>query len=295
MSGLVFIVNSRSKPSQQAQFTRALLTHLADKKHQVHQTEYAGHAEVLAREAVAKNAAAIIAVGGDGTVNEVLQGIGNSGIPLGIIPMGSGNGLARHIGISLNPMDAMATLVQGEQQAIDLGQVNDYYFISNCGFGFDAHVAEVIKNKERRGLRMYIQETTKHFFKYKPLTITLTLNKVQTLQREAFMVNIANGREFGYGFTIAPQASLQDGVLDVLIVKPFPWYRAFGLVWDAWRGQWHRNPFCEHIKATEVHIQHTQALPMQTDGDARSCKEEYTIFVHRAALQLIVPRGTRNI
>lgn len=295
MAGMVFIVNSRSKSEQQALFTRALLTHVADQTHEVHHTEYAGHAEVLAKQAVAKQASAIIAVGGDGTVNEVLQGIGLSGIPLGIIPMGSGNGLARHAGIPLHPMDAMAALVNSNIQAIDLGQVNEFYFISNCGVGYDAHVAQRIKNTRQRGLRMYVQETLKGFFTYKPITYTITLDNTKQITQEAFMLNVANGREFGYGFTIAPQAALQDGLLDVLLLKPFPWYSAASLVWDAWRGNWHRNKFCVHHRAKKIHIVHSSELPLQTDGDARTWNKEYTIFVHPGMLRLMVPRGTREL
>lgn len=295
MSGIVFIVNSRSKASQQTQFTRALLTHVADQPHEVHLTQYAGHAEVLAKEAVAKQAKAIVAVGGDGTVNEILQGIGLSGIPLGIIPMGSGNGLARHARIPLHPMDAMAALVNSEIQAIDLGQVNELYFISNCGVGYDAHIAERIKTRNRRGLLMYIQETMFGFLGHKPETYTITLDNNLQITQQAFMLNVANGREFGYGFTIAPQAALQDGMLDVLLLKPFPWYSAGQLVWDAWRGNWHKNKYCEHHRAQKIHLKHPVDLPLQTDGDARSWNKEYTIFVHPGMLRLIVPRGTRNL
>lgn len=295
MSGIVFIVNSRSKASQQTQFTRALLTHVADQPHELHLTQYEGHAEVLAKEAVAKQAKAIVAVGGDGTVNEILQGIGLSGIPLGIIPMGSGNGLARHVGIPLHPMDAMAALVNSEIQAIDLGQVNELYFISNCGVGYDAHIAERIKTRNRRGLLMYIQETLLGFFEHKPETYTITLDNNLQITQQAFMLNVANGREFGYGFTIAPQAALQDGMLDVLLLKPFPWYSAGQLVWDAWRGSWHKNKYCEHHRAQKIHLKHPTDLPLQTDGDARSWNKEYTIFVHLGMLRLIVPRGTRNL
>jgi YegS/Rv2252/BmrU family lipid kinase len=295
MSGIVFIVNSRSKASQQTQFTRALLTHVADQPHEVHLTQYEGHAVVLAKEAVAKQAKAIVAVGGDGTVNEILQGIGLSGIPLGIIPMGSGNGLARHVGIPLHPMDAMAALVNSEIQAIDLGQVNELYFISNCGVGYDAHIAERIKTRNRRGLLMYIQETMFGFLGHKPETYTITLDNNLQITQQAFMLNVANGREFGYGFTIAPQAALQDGMLDVLLLKPFPWYSAGQLVWDAWRGNWHKNKYCEHHRAQKIHLKHPVDLPLQTDGDARSWNKEYTIFVHPGMLRLIVPRGTRNL
>lgn len=295
MAGMVFIVNSRSKTSQQTQFTRALLTYVANQHHEVHHTQYAGHAVALAKEAVAKQASAVIAVGGDGTVNEVLQGIGLSGIPLGIIPMGSGNGLARHVGIPLHPMEAMAALVNSEIQAIDLGQVNEFYFISNCGVGYDAHIAERIKTRNRRGLLMYIQETLLGFFGHKSETYTITLDNNLQITQQAFMLNVANGREFGYGFTIAPQAALQDGMLDVLLLKPFPWYSAGQLVWDAWRGNWHKNKYCEHHRAQKIHLKHPVDLPLQTDGDARSWNKEYTIFVHPGMLRLMVPRGTRNL
>ncbi|MGI9192155.1 MAG: diacylglycerol/lipid kinase family protein [Chitinophagaceae bacterium] len=294
MSGLFFIVNSRSKSSQQAQFTRALLTHIADQKHEVHRTEYAGHAEVLAREAVQKNAQAIIAVGGDGTVNEVVQAIGLSGIPLGIIPMGSGNGLARHAGVPLNINLAMQLLVQGEIQAVDLAQANDYFFVSNCGFGFDAYITQQIKHEKNRGLPMYIKACLKGYFKYPVNTFQITLNG-ETLERKAFMLNIANGREFGYGFTIAPQAGMQDGLLDILVVKPFPWYKSIGLMKDAWFKQWDKNALCEHHRANSITVSGPQTLHLQTDGDARNSAAEYHIFVHPKALNLVVPKGQTQL
>ena len=294
MNGIVFIVNSRIKPKLKAQFTRALLTHIADKHHEVHYTEYAGHAEVLAHEAVEKKAQAIVAVGGDGTVNEVLQAIGVCGIPLGIIPMGSGNGLARHAGIPLNIELAMNLLVNGEIQAVDIAQANEFYVASNCGFGFDAFITQQIKHKAHRGLPMYIQACLTGFFNYPVNTFHIEING-ETLTRKAFLLNIANGREFGYGFTIAPQAGMQDGLLDVLLVKPFPWYKSFGLLKDAWLKQWHRNVLCEHFRASSIRVTSSHGLALQTDGDYRNSPTECTIFVHPNALNLVVPKGQTQL
>lgn len=294
MAGIVFIVNSRSIGANQSRFTRALLTHIADKRHEVHYTEYAGHAEELARDAVQKKAEAIVAVGGDGTVNEILQAIGLSGIPLGIIPMGSGNGLARHAGIPLHIEQAIGLLVNGEIQAVDIAQANEFYFASNCGFGFDAFITQQIKHKAQRGLPMYIQACLKGFFNYPVNTFHIEING-ETITREAFLLNVANGREFGYGFTIAPQAGMQDGMLDVLLVKPFPWYKAIGLMKDAWLKHWDRNKLCEHIRAASIRVRSANGLALQTDGDYRNSPTECTIFVHPNALNLVVPKGQTQL
>ena len=139
-SSIFFIVNARIGNRKIAQLTRALLLHMTVYKHEVHITQYGGHALELAKQAVDSNASLIVAVGGDGTVNEVLQAIVYSKIPLAIVPTGSGNGLARHCNIPLNIEQAVQLISTGHVLPIDIGKANDRFFISNAGVGFDAWV-----------------------------------------------------------------------------------------------------------------------------------------------------------
>lgn len=292
---LFFIVNTRIGSNRIATFTRALLLHLADIKHEVHLTEYAGHATELATKAVAENASMVIAVGGDGTVNEVLQVLAKSNIPMAIVPTGSGNGLARHCGIPTNIYKAVELIVQGKLEKIDVGRCNHTYFISNAGIGYDAFICNKIKKNKSRGLKMYVWEVCKNYFSYSPKTYKITIDeKVYT--HHAFFLNIANGKEFGYGFKIAPDASLQDGWLDVIIVKKITIFNGIKFVWDGWNRKLNTNKDCIHYRAKEIKIESNQDINFfQTDGDGQECNGKCDIEIHPKSLILLIPAKSKNL
>ena len=250
-------------------------------------TEYGGHATVLAQQALQEKASYVIAVGGDGTVNEVVQVLAHSTISMGIVPTGSGNGLARHCLIPLHIAEAVALLKNAKLSTIDLGKANDKYFISNAGVGFDAQVCQTIKETKSRGLAMYIRKVIQHYFTYKKDTYTITTDS-KSFQQEAFFLNVANGKEFGYGFEIAPVASLQDGMLDMILVKSIHFMNGFRFVWNGWRGKLMPSQNCLYLRTTRLEVEGANLRYFQTDGDAHDCQGRCVIEIHPKALNLLV-------
>ncbi len=190
-------------------------------------TEYAGHATQLAQQFAAQEYYAVIAVGGDGTVNEVATGLIGTNTALGIVPNGSGNGFARHLDISTRMNRAIEMLNSSEVIHVDYGLVNDKPFFSTCGVGFDAVVAQDFTDSER-GIKGYIQSIIKDIFQYEPETYHLMGEGID-LTTTAFLINFANAGQWGYDAYIAPKASVQDGWLDVSIASKFPLVVAPGL------------------------------------------------------------------
>jgi diacylglycerol kinase (ATP) len=257
-------------------------------------TQYAGHAGLLSAEAVANGYQTIVAAGGDGTVNEVIQSIAGTSCGLAVIPCGSGNGLARHCSIPLVIEEAVALLASGKQIKIDLGLANGVYFISNAGVGFDAVVCHAIQQLSKRGLWMYIRQVIHQYFFYTADTYTIEVNG-ETFSQQAFMLNVANGKEFGYGFEIAPEASLQDGKLDMILVKKMGFFSGITFVIDGWRKRLHRNKNCMYIRAERIALQGARLHFFQTDGDAHNCQGHCHIEVAKGALHLLVPEHIKTL
>ena len=190
-------------------------------------TEYAGHATQLARQFALEGYYAVVAVGGDGTVNETACGLVGTKTALGIIPNGSGNGFARHLDISTRMNRAIEMLNSSEAINVDYGTVNEIPFFSTFGIGFDAVVAQDCADSSR-GFKGYVQSIFKDLFQYKPETYQLKGEGID-LTTTAFLINFANAGQWGYDAYIAPKASVQDGWLDVAIVSEFSLMEAAGM------------------------------------------------------------------
>lgn len=170
-----------------------------------------------------------VAVGGDGTVNHVAKSIVNTGMALGIIPIGSGNGLARSLGLSMKLDEVIKQIAEGKTVKIDNGQVNGIPFFCTSGIGFDAHIGNLFATSEKRGLQSYVKITLNELFRYRAKNYTLEFNG-QTLRRKAFLITVANAGQYGNDFYIAPEANMQDGQFHVVILKPFHFWQVFGLL-----------------------------------------------------------------
>jgi diacylglycerol kinase (ATP) len=287
---LVFIVNPRSGVDRQKAIAEAIEQRLDKTKfsYEIAHTQRAGHGTELAREFAAKGAFAVVAVGGDGSVNDVAAGLVGSETALAIIPKGSGNGMARAMGIPLL-LNGALDVINGEKvEIIDVGYANDLLFLSNAGVGFDALISQEFASSEKRGLAVYSWLVTKNLWTYKIWDWQITIDG-KPLQQKAFMINVANGQQFGYNFKIAPNASYTDGWLDVSVIKPFPRVLGSSLVLRAMNGTIDKSPYVDTYRAKEVTISHPDLKLMQTDGDARKCSNEITFKVVPQALKVIVP------
>jgi YegS/Rv2252/BmrU family lipid kinase len=185
----------------------------------IKKSNYKKHAIELTKESVIEKADTIIACGGDGTINEVASSLVNTAIPLGIIPIGSGNGLASNLNIPKEIEKAIRKIIDNEQLKIDVGMFNNHYFFSNCGVGFDASVVKNYEASERRKLSSYISASLKSIreINYKD-NVEIVINK-KTINIKPFMIFMSNSNEMGYNFSLTPRASLTDGLLDVLVIS----------------------------------------------------------------------------
>ena len=188
----------------------------------VRYTEHIHHGTDIAREAVDQGCDCVVAVGGDGSVNDVAQGLKDTGVTMGIIPCGSGNGLARGLKIPLTPASAIKLLNQRNEHLIDSIVINDKYISVNAaGVGFDAYIARLMKAAKTRGFAAYTNLILREYASYKNNTYCLTIDG-RTIERSAWFIAVANGRQFGYNLAVAPKANLSDGLIDISIIDKIP-------------------------------------------------------------------------
>ena len=232
----------------------------------------------------------IVAVGGDGTVNAVAQTLINTKTTLAIIPCGSGNGLARHLGIPLNIRKAIKGLSTGKIIAIDTCTVNNINFLSTCGIGFDAHVSSIFANSLNRGLLSYVMIVLKHFWKYKPDEYELIVNEIPTYKK-ALLITIANSDQYGNNAIIAPEANIQDGKINISIVKPFPFYSSFGVVIKLFNRSIHHSKYVETIQTESVTLIRSKPDIMQYDGESVNMGKKLNIRVIPKSLKVLVPQN----
>ena len=183
-------------------------------------TEYAGHAREIATDAVKDGFDVVVAIGGDGTVNEVGSSLCGTSTALAIVPCGSGNGLARHLRISMNASRALQVLNNGVVGEFDFCTVNDKPFFCTCGMGFDAKVSDKFANEGTRGFITYIKTTLTEYVKYNPQRYIIDIDGVR-LEEKAFVIACCNAAQYGNNAYIAPRASMQDGLIDVTVMHPF--------------------------------------------------------------------------
>jgi diacylglycerol kinase (ATP) len=287
---LVFVVNPKSGVERQKEISQAIDANIDKNIYstEIAITQYIRHGTELARNAAEKGAYAVIAVGGDGSVNDIAAGVAGTDAILGIIPKGSGNGMARTIGIPLNTAEAVKVINQGKLTAMDVAYANDRLFISNAGVAFDALISKKFAKSEKRGLAVYSWLVTKYLWLYKTWNFEISVDG-QRFTEQAFMVNVANGKQFGYNFQIAPMASYTDGLLDVIIIRKFPKILGGLIALRAMTGTLAGSPFVRHLTGTDITISHPKLNLMQTDGDAHSCTSSIRFRVVPGGQKILVP------
>jgi diacylglycerol kinase (ATP) len=241
----------------------------------------------LASAAVQEKFEIVIAVGGDGTINEVIQGLGNAEIILGIIPGGSGNGLARHLEIPLEPEKAIQLINKFNTKKIDIATINGYPFASIAGLGFDARVASKYRKVRRRGLYGYARVIAMEFFRYREREYTITFDD-QQITRKALLVSIANSNQFGYNTIIAPTSRADDGLLDVVIMKKFPLGELPRMISLLFTGKIDQASYYESFKTKELFIVRKRGKRVNIDGEAIRMGREIFVRIQPAAIKVIV-------
>lgn len=257
-------------------------------------TQYKGHATELAREYAARGCDAVIAVGGDGTVNEVGCGLIGTDTALGIIPCGSGNGLARHLGIPIDPFKAVKWLDKSIFTDIDYGTLNGQPFFCTCGVGFDAKVSDSFSKAGTRGVLTYLESIMKEIATYHNETYKLSFdNTSETF--EAFFITCANADQWGNNAIIAPTASLQDGLLDVIAAHPFNVVDAPLIAFQLFNRQIDKNPKVDVRKCNGVTITRQKEGPAHYDGDPVILGREIRVEIVPSGLKVLIPDKRRGI
>ncbi len=290
MEKVLFIINPKSGVDRVKALQGLIDQHLDQRKYhyEIAHTQYAKHGTELARNAAANGIEVIVAVGGDGSVNDVITGIYGTKARLGIIPKGSGNGLARSLQIPLDPAKAIEVINQGKTAVIDLGKADQRIFVSNAGVGFDALVARKFAKSNRRGMAIYSWIVTKYLWMYKEWKWNIEVDGVP-MQERAFILTVANAAQFGYNFKIAPLADLQDGLFDIVIIKKYPKILGALIALRAFNGTLMKSKYVLHFKGKKVTISHPQLSLLQMDGDVHKCGPEVNIEMLKASLNILVP------
>lgn len=255
---------------------------------EIRYTEYAGHATQLAAEAVENDTDIVVAVGGDGSVNEVMKSLVNTEVVLGIIPTGSGNGFAMHLGIGRQIDRAIQILNSGKTIIVDSCMINQHPFINLAGVGFDAHIAYHIKKSTFRGLKGYIWQTLLHAYKYEFPKIDITIDG-QQMTKHCLVAEVANAPMFGYHFKIAPQAKFNDGILDVVIVKKVPKWRYLLSSWRFLTGSFHKSSLAEVYTGKSIQITCKDELAVHFDGEGFLTNKNLDFSIIPDSLRVMVP------
>lgn len=288
---LLFVINKYAGLGYPSELERAI-GKACDKNQTAFSIQYTqrrGHATELSGTAAQEGFDRVIAVGGDGTINEVAQGLLNSPVPMGIVPRGSGNGLGRHLGIPLKTTDAINAIFDSEILAMDIFTVNGKLSLNVSGLGFDGHITNLFGIKSTRGFIGYITLTIQEFFKFREFNTTITTEST-TLNRNAFIIAIANSSQYGNNALIAPLASVCDGLLHINILRKVPLYR-LDFIYAFFSGKLEQSSFCEIIETKSVEISTASKVAFHVDGEACGEEDTFSIKLYPAALRILHPNN----
>ena len=289
---IVFIVNPISGTSSKRNFDKQV-EKILDREScdwQIIRTEYAGHASEIASRCVEEGVDTCVAVGGDGTVNEVARSLVGSQTALGIVPCGSGNGLARHLCLPMSMKGALSMIAQGATDFFDYGLINHRPFFCTCGMGFDAFISLKFAKSGKRGLATYAKMVLSEGMNYKPTSYELSVEDEHgdVHHYDAFLIASANAAQYGNNTYIAPGASMKDGLLDITIIKPFKGISGPTVLMDMMTKNLKSNHHVLTMQAKKVHIHRPQEAAVHYDGDAMIMGEDIDIEIVRSKLKAII-------
>ena len=302
MKNIAFIINpvSGSEESQRAKrkLAKQIMQSLDGGQWlpNISYTEYAGHATELSYQFARMGFDAVVAVGGDGTVNEVARGIvesqkskEESRTALGIIPMGSGNGFARHLNIPIRVQRAIELLNHSEPIRVDYGMANGRLFVSTCGTGFDALIADHFAGSTKRGFSTYLESILHDAFSYTPQSYHLVGDGIDVTHK-AFLITFANANQWGYEALIAPKASVQDGKMDIMLMSSHAILGSASLALRLFAGSIDDSHFMNTIRAKEVTLEREEAAPFHIDGDPVEMEKDIHIRIIEDGLRVLVEK-----
>lgn len=283
----LFIINPISGTGNRQLFLDALEKHFdfnifdADKVY----TEYGGHATEISKKA-SRNYNLIVAVGGDGTVNEVARGLIKSDAVMGIVPVGSGNGLARHLRIPMKIKEALEIINEFQVQKIDTATLNGHDFVNVAGVGFDAHIAHHFAKTKKRGPIEYAKSATLEFHKYQSKQYEVIIEG-QIYNLKGFAISFANSSQFGNNAYISPNAIINDGLLDVCMMSSFPKMEAGQLAIKLFNKRLDKSRYMKIVRGTHVIVKSAGLRMAHIDGEPIDVQDEIEIKVNQGTLNVI--------
>jgi len=257
-------------------------------------SENKGDASEITRRKIKEGIERIIAIGGDGTVNEIARVLVDTEIALGIIPTGSGNGLARHLRIPMRFEKAVDVINHCEIKKMDCGLINGKPFFCITGIGFDAEVGHKFAKQNRRGFISYLKIILSGFRAYKPEKYTLIIDD-QEIKREAFLITLANASQWGNNACISPMASVEDGLLDICVLRPFPDYMAADIGIRLLTKKIERSRYLEIFRSDKILIKSSGKTTIHYDGEPGEIRGNIEVKIIPQGLNIMVPDQTLSI
>lgn len=256
-------------------------------------TEYGGHASEMAREAVERGIDTVVAIGGDGTINETARSLVGSKVKFGIVPMGSGNGLARHIQVPLDITKALECIRDGYAEPLDYGTVNDHIFFCTAGIGFDAQVSAKFAEAGKRGAITYLRSFVELVGDYKPSSYVIYTDDGR-VKEKAFMIAIGNASQWGNNAYITPHASMSDGLLDVTLVKPMPMIDIPRMAFQLFTRQLDQSSHVEYFRSSHLRIIMPGVNSVHVDGEPMQMNGVLDVQIHPKQLWVIFPEHPQS-
>ena len=253
-----------------------------------------GHATELAQTAVAEKFDMAFAVGGDGTVNEVAQGLVGSKVSMGILPKGSGNGLARHLGVPMKFSEALKLLSSNQVINMDTMSVNGKLSVNISGIGFDGHVAGLFGQNGKRGLAGYTKLVLKEFMSYKELHAKVVVDGAQH-ETSSFIIALANSSQFGNNARVAPLASVCDELIDVCFIKKVPFTHVVGFATKMFTGTLDKSSLVEIRKGKNISLVFPKPVAFHIDGEPQQPVSRFDVHIDSGRLRMMVPPQKRRL
>ncbi|MCD8309596.1 MAG: diacylglycerol kinase family lipid kinase [Prevotellaceae bacterium] len=287
---IAFIVNPISGVQEKAHVLRCVAEKIDRAIYipEIIHTAYAGHAVEIAARLAAERYFAVVAVGGDGTINEVARSLVDTPTALGIIPCGSGNGLARHLQVPMEAKRAVEVINEGATGFMDYGKINDTPFFCTCGIGFDAFVSLKFAEAGRRGPLTYLEKALLEILKYRPETYEVETDG-STSRYQAFLIACGNASQYGNNAYITPQATVTDGLLDVTILEPFTVLDAPSLAFQLFNKTIDQNSRIKTVRCRSLHIHRAKPGVVHFDGDPVMMGQDIEVNVIQNKLRVIMP------
>ena len=289
---IVFILNPISGTRKKALVPGLIEKYLSHSLYEytIAETERAFHAHELAKGAAEAEADIVVAVGGDGTVNEVAGGLLYTKSALAVLPFGSGNGLARHMNIPIDTTEAIKLLNSPDYTTIDAAEANGKPFFCTAGLGFDAMIGRLFASTQTRGFASYIQMAAKEYFNFNPHQYVVKVEGKE-IKGSFFVITMANAGQYGNNAYIAPEADISDGLIDLCMLKPFPHYQVLSLGWSLFNKTIHQSRYMKVIRTAQVEIDCPEAECMHLDGEFVPVKGAVKISMLPQSLRVVIPKG----